>query len=82
MRYGSNVCYMKKEAQMTVKVFSEELGLSHDIITRWWRQGIIKGQKKNPFARNSPILIPSTELERIKKVIKEMNGGKKSWVER
>lgn len=52
---------------LTTMQVANELGVTHDMINRLWRQGIIKGKKKNPFARNSPVLIPASELEKLKK---------------
>ncbi len=60
--------YMKTN-ELTITQVANELGMSHDMITRWWRKGIIQGRKKNPFARNSPVLIPESELKKIKKVL-------------
>lgn len=55
---------------MTVREFSEKLGLSHDMVTRWVKTGKVKGKKKNPFSQgNSTILIPVSEFERVKKLI-------------
>ncbi len=62
--------YMKKET-LTVAQVASALGVSHDMVNRWWKQGIIKGHKKNPFARNSPILIPASELVKLKKAYAE-----------
>lgn len=62
--------YMKSN-ELSIKEFAEKVSMSHDMVTRLWKKGTIKGRKKNPFARNSPVLIPSSELERVKKVIHE-----------
>ncbi len=67
---------MKEEAtvkkEFTIKQASIELGMSHDMVTRLWHKGIIKGRKKNPFARNSPILISFDELSRVKKIVETL----------
>jgi excisionase family DNA binding protein len=60
---------MTKETFMTVKEFADDLGVSHDTVTRWVRLGKVKGKKKSPFGKNSPILIPSSELKRVKELM-------------
>jgi predicted site-specific integrase-resolvase len=54
---------------MTTKEFAAALNVSHDTVSRWVRQGLVKGKKKSPFSKNSPILIPATELDRVKKLM-------------
>lgn len=45
------------------------MNVSHDTVSRWVKLGLVKGKKKGPFpAKNSPILIPASELDRVKKL--------------
>jgi predicted site-specific integrase-resolvase len=59
--------------ELTVSEFAERLGVSRDMVIRWWRNGLLKGKKQNPFARNSPVFIPSSELDRMMKVYASQN---------
>lgn len=54
---------------VTISQFAESLGVSRDTIERMIKQNKIKAVKKNPLAgRTSPLLIPASELERVKKM--------------
>jgi excisionase family DNA binding protein len=56
--------------QLTTQEAAEKLGVSHDTIARWVKTGKVKGSKKGPFpGRTSPILIPASEIERVKKLM-------------
>ena len=56
---------------LTTVQFANALGVSRDIVERWVKTGKVKGSKKGPFpGRTSPILIPASELERVKKMQK------------
>lgn len=56
--------------QLTIKEAAEILGVSHDTVTRWVKTGKVKGTKKGPFpGRTSPILIPDSEIKRVKKLM-------------
>jgi helix-turn-helix protein len=65
---------------VTVTEFAAALNVSHDTVSRWVKLGKVKGKKKGPFpAKNSPILIPASELERVKNLLNgESNGHAKS----
>jgi hypothetical protein len=55
---------------LTVQEFADAVGdISHDTVTRLVKSGDIKGSKKNPFARTSPILIPASEVDRFKRLV-------------
>jgi len=57
---------------MTVPEFAAEIGMARNTVTRWVQAGKIKGFKKDPFqARTSPVFIPRSELERVKKLIEQ-----------
>jgi hypothetical protein len=60
--------------ELTVQEFAKELGVSHDMVTEWAHAGKIKSRRKNPFAKQSAFLIPSSELERVRKLM-EPNGN-------
>jgi hypothetical protein len=70
MRYMHN----KPQTTLTINQFAALLGVSRDMALRWWHAGILKGAKKNPFARNSPVIIQSSEVDRVKKVLHETRG--------
>ncbi len=64
---------------VTVNEFAAALNVSHDTVARWVKLGKVKGKKKGPFpAKNSPILIPASELERVKKLMDEPQGSSHS----
>jgi len=61
---------------LTIPQFAEELGVSRFTVQKWVQSGKVKGSKKGPFpGKTSPILIPASELERVKKL---MDGNSKS----
>ena len=70
---------MKKTEQMiTVQEFADEIGVARNTVSRWVQAGKVKGIKKGPFpGKTSPILIPISELERVKKLMEdgEPQGG-------
>ncbi len=54
---------------VTIPEFAEALGVSRTTIERMIKNKQIKAVKKNPLAgRTSPLLIPASELERVKKM--------------
>lgn len=59
---------MKKN--YTVREVAEMLNVSHDAVTKWVKFGKLKGRKKGPFpGKTSPIVIPASELARVKKLM-------------
>ncbi len=67
--------------ELTVAQFAKEAKVSHDTVLRGLHSGKIKGRKKNPFAQKTAFFIPSSELERFKKLAEgesESNGHSKS----
>ena len=59
-----------KTNEMTIPEFAEELNVSRQTVTRWVQAGKVKGKKKGPFpGKTSPVLIPVSELERVKKLM-------------
>jgi len=63
---------MKKNDTLTVPQFAAELKVDRNTVTEWVRLGKLKGKKKGPFpGKTSPILIPRSELERVKKSMEE-----------
>ena len=60
---------MAEIKQVTVSEFAKAMNVSHDTVARWVKLGLVKGKKKNPFsAKNSPILIPVSEIKRVKQL--------------
>jgi transposase len=58
------------EQAVSVKQFADEFNVSTDTVLLWVKSGKVKGSKKGPFpGRTSPILIPNSELERVKKLM-------------
>jgi len=55
--------------ELTVAQFAQEVELSEDTVLRGLHSGKIKGRKKNPLAKKSAFLIPTSELERVKKLM-------------
>jgi excisionase family DNA binding protein len=48
------------------------LGVSRDTIERMIKQGKLKATRKNPLAgKTSALLIPASEVERVKKLMKQ-----------
>lgn len=83
MDVGKNMFALAKEAkvkyyvqmaeEVTTKQAAKVLGVSHDTIARWVKSGKIKARRKGLFpGKTSPILIPMSELARLKKLM----GGK------
>lgn len=65
---------MKKN--ITIPQFAVELGLSRTTIERMIKSNKIKAVKKNPLAgRTSPLLIPASELERVKALVAKGQAG-------
>jgi len=60
-----------KQTVTTVQ-FAEMLGVSRDTIERMIKLGKLKAVRKNPLAgRTSPLLIPASEVERVKRLQNE-----------
>jgi len=58
--------------ELTIQQFAQKLGVSHDAVTKWVKLGKVKGYKKGPLpGKTSPIFIPASELERVKKLSNE-----------
>lgn len=53
---------------LSIKEAAEELGLSHDTVTRLVKSKKLIGKPLNPFALTSPVFISRSEIERFKKV--------------
>jgi len=61
---------------ITTKEFAIALNVSHDTVARWVKLGLVKGKKKGPFpVKNSPFLIPASELERVRKLMETNSNG-------
>jgi len=61
--------------KLTTYEFADALGVSRDTVERWVKLGKVKGQKKGPFpGKTSPIVIPVSELARVKKLMKTSGG--------
>jgi excisionase family DNA binding protein len=57
---------------LTTVQFANALGVSRDVVEKWVKTGKVKGSKQGPFpGRTSPILIPASEVERVKKLQKK-----------
>jgi len=55
---------------ISTREFADALGVSRDTVERWVKFGKVKGQKSGPFpGKTSSILIPVSELERVKKLV-------------
>ncbi len=55
---------------ITVPEFAKRLGVARNTVSEWVKSGKVKGKKKGPFpGKTSPILIPASELERVKKLM-------------
>jgi len=61
--------------ELTVQQFAKELHVSHDMVLDWVHAGKIKGRRRNPFAKQSPFLIPASELEHVRKLMETNNNG-------
>jgi transposase len=60
----------KTDTTITISKFAEEIGVARNTVSRWVQSGKVKGIKQGPFpGRTSPVLIPVSELERVKKLI-------------
>lgn len=57
-------------AEYTVREAAQDLGLSHDTVTRLIRSGLLRGRKKNQHARTSAFLIDAVELERFRREVR------------
>jgi excisionase family DNA binding protein len=56
---------------VTIAQFAEMLGVSRDTVERMIKQRKLKAAKKNPLGgRTSPLVIPASEVERVKKLMK------------
>jgi excisionase family DNA binding protein len=57
---------------LTIPQFADALGVSRTTVQRMIQNKAIKAVKKNPLAgRTSPLLIPASELARVKKLQNE-----------
>lgn len=66
---------MNKTDTLTVPEFAAALKVDRNTVTKWVRLGKVKGKKKGPFpGKTLPILIPVSELERVKKLMEQDNG--------
>jgi excisionase family DNA binding protein len=60
----------KIEETVTVQEFAAQIGVARNTVSRWVQSGKVKGIKQGPFpGKTSPILIPASELERVKKLL-------------
>jgi excisionase family DNA binding protein len=63
---------MTKTDKLTVPEFAAELNVSRQTVSRWVQSGKVKGIKQGPFpGKTSPVLIPRSELERVKKLMED-----------
>jgi transposase len=63
---------INKIKEITVPEFAEKIGMSRETVSRWVRDGKIKGFKKDPFqAKTAPVFIPIGELERVLKLMEQ-----------
>ena len=70
---------MTKNDTLTVPQFAKEIGVARNTVTLWVQKGLVKGFKKGPFpGTTSPVLIPKSELDRVKKLIEENSVMSKS----
>lgn len=61
-----------KTQTITVPEFAERIGMSRETVSRWVRDGKIKGFRRNPFqAKTAPVFIPISELERVLKLMED-----------
>lgn len=61
--------YARTSDELTTKQIAELLSVSHDTIARWVKLGKIKARRKGIFpGKTSPILIPKSEVARLKKL--------------
>jgi excisionase family DNA binding protein len=57
---------------VSVSQFAQMLGVSRDTIERMIKLGRLKAMRKNPLAgKTSSLLIPVSEVERVKKLQKQ-----------
>ena len=62
----------KTEPTITIPEFAEQIGVNRTTVSRWVQSGKVKGIKQGPFrGKTSPILIPVSELERVKKLMED-----------
>jgi len=60
---------MNKTNDLTIPQFAKAMHVSRNTVSRWVRSGKVKARKKGPFpGKTSPVLIPASELERVKKL--------------
>lgn len=60
----------KTEETITVLEFAAQIGVARNTVSRWVQSGKVKGIKQGPFpGKTSPILIPVSELNRVKKLM-------------
>jgi excisionase family DNA binding protein len=58
--------------ELTTKEAAARLGVSHDTITRWVKQGKIKARRAGVFlVKTSPIVIPESEIVKLEKRLNE-----------
>ena len=61
-----------KTNDLTIPQFAKAMHVSRITVSRWVKSGKVKAYKKGPFpGRTSPILIPASELERVKKLAED-----------
>ena len=64
---------------LRVREVADRLGLSHDTVTRWIKDGKIKALSRTIFdGETSPILISVKEFQRVEKLLEVRAGSSKT----
>lgn len=65
---------MTEETYLPTKKVAEILHVDPVTIGNWIRNGELKAMKKNPLRRNSPYLVPQSEVDRFLKLQEQGEG--------
>ena len=64
---------------LRVREVAEQLGVSHDTVTRWIKDGKLQALPRTVFdGKTSPIFISVKEFERVQKLLKARVGTAKT----
>ena len=64
----------KNEIYLPTIEIAKLFSVSQKTVGDWIRNGDIKAKKKNPLRRNSPYLVPKSEVERLLKLQEQGEG--------
>lgn len=63
----------------SMKQIADRFGVNKQMVIRWWHAGHFPNAKqKNPFAYNSPIVVPESDVEKFAVKLEKAQQSKKN----